>query len=160
MSDSEPTVSPDEIEFVAAVPEPLWTFAYVSRPTRRFGDAELRQLHLAAQTWNYRHDLTGRLVVVEKDGEPVRFVQCVEGPRPDLILCWRRIYGDTRHGNIRIVQSREIPARRFAQWSMQYEVMSETDGGLEAVVALWGADAKRFATMGEEILPVDPPMSA
>ena len=153
---SEPELSASHaVEFVGTVPELLWSFAYVSRPTVRFGDADLRQLHLAAQAWNRRHNLTGRLVVVEADGEPARFVQCVEGPRPDIAACSRRIFGDARHGDIKVIQSTQIEARRFAGWSMQFETVAEASVGAEVAVALWGADARRVAHLGESIEPVD-----
>ena len=135
--------SDPELEFFEPTPEPLWTVAYVSRPTVPFSETELRQLHLAAETWNARHDLTGRLVVVEKDGEPVRFVQCVEGPLSDLEACWTRITGDGRHGDIEVIRRSEIEARRFAKWSMQFEMAREEVVGTDHALALWGAEAAR-----------------
>lgn len=145
-----PTPSDDEIEFLTPKPEPLWTFAYVSRPTVRFSDAELRRLHHTAEVLNERYGLTGRLVVVEKNGEAVRFVQCIEGPRQELEACSRRIFGDARHGDIEVIQSAEIPARRFARWSMQYETVPEASLDADVAVALWGADAERGALAMEE----------
>ena len=159
MDDSDPAASP-RAEFVGTVPEPLWTFAYVSRPTVPFSDVDLRQLHLAAQDWNHRHRLTGRLVVVETDGEPVRFVQCVEGPRHDLAACSRRIFADPRHGDVEMLRSTQIAARMFGEWSMQFETVSQADVGTDLAVALWGADVARTVQMSREIRPLEPPPSA
>lgn len=136
-----PSVPDAAVEFFDPEPEPLWTFAYVSRPTVPFTEIGLRQLHLAAQQWNGRHGVTGRLVVVEEGETPVRFVQCIEGPRSEVEACARRIFSDGRHGDIEVIQSTKLDARRFPKWGMQFERADADALDGDVAVALWGADA-------------------
>ena len=131
-------------------PDPLWTFAYVSRPTVSLGDAELARLFRAAHAWNERHSVSGRLVVVEREDLAVRFVQCLEGPRQEIEACSRRIFRDPRHGDIVVIQSAEISTRRFAAWSTHFETVTEGEIGLDVAVALWNADAERTAAVERE----------
>ena len=143
-------LSADAIEFLTPEPEPLWTFAYVSRPTIAFSEEELSRLHHTSEGLNRRYGLTGRLVVVERRGVAVRFVQCLEGPRQEIEAGSRRIFRDPRHGDIVVIQSAEISTRRFAGWSMHFETVAEADIGLDVAVALWNADAERTAAVERE----------
>ena len=130
----------DDHQVIGHDPDPLWTFAYVSRPTTVFTDRALRRLHLASQTFNGRNGLTGRLVVVERDGRVVRLAQVVEGPREALQACAVRIFADPRHGEISMIQSSRIPVRRFSEWAMRYDTAPEATLGAEVAVALWRAE--------------------
>lgn len=148
-----PVVPDAEIEFLPSEAEPLWTFAYVSQPTVPFSEAALRQLHLTAKQANERHGITGRLVVVEAGETPVRFVQCIEGLRPDVEACARRIFADARHGDIEVIQSTPLGARRFPRWSMQFERACVDTLGGEVAAALWQAEAERSAPADAEASP-------
>ena len=134
---------PDALwHYIDPDPEQVWTFAYVSEPVVRFRPHMLRRLHLAAQAFNGRNGLTGRLVVVERGERVVRFVQVVEGPRDALQACAARIFADPRHGNISMIQSARIRARRFARWTMRYDAEPEAELGGDVAVALWRAGAQ------------------
>ena len=103
-------------------PPPLRTFGYVSTPTVPFSDRDLSDLLRAARATNARHDVTGKLVVLEDEDGVVRFAQVIEGPEDALAVVVERIRADPRHDQIRVVVDDAMQAgRRFAGWDMAIE---------------------------------------
>lgn len=115
MPDSAPA------EVVGHEPDPLHALAYLSTPTAPFSDRDLSDLLLAARRWNAAHAVTGKLVVLERDGRVVRFAQWIEGPRTALEACVRRIFEDDRHGDFDVRRRGPAERRRFPGWDMAIE---------------------------------------
>jgi len=101
----------------------LHAVAYVSTPTVPFTDRDLSDLLLAARRYNVRHDITGKLLVLEEDGQLVRFAQWIEGPRESIDACLRRILADDRHTDIDVRRRGSVEARRFPGWDMGVEAV-------------------------------------
>ena len=66
-----------------------------------------------SQRNNDRDGLTGALAA-HRD----RYIQVIEGPAQTLDALLRRLEGDPRHRDIRILGREPIPARVFGRWSM------------------------------------------
>jgi hypothetical protein len=62
---------------------------------------------------NLQAGLTG-VLAAHRD----RYIQVIEGPRPALDALLRRLEGDVRHKEIRILDRRPVATRRFADWTM------------------------------------------
>ena len=130
---SEPVV-------VGLEPEPLHALAYSSIPTEPFSDRALSDLLLSARSWNAQYGVTGKLVVLERDGDVVQFAQWVEGPRSHLRACVERIMGDPRHAAFDVRFEGAIAARRFPGWDMAFHPADDAAFAGEAK-ALVGSDA-------------------
>jgi hypothetical protein len=46
------------------------------------------------------------------------FLQALEGPGPAVMAVFRRIYGDPRHGELRVIISGAVERREFGEWSL------------------------------------------
>ena len=62
---------------------------------------------------NVRWGLTGALVVSEH-----HFLQLLEGDRPAVAECFKRIMLDKRHHDIHLIISGDVVCRTFRAWSM------------------------------------------
>lgn len=96
----------------------LRTFGYISDPTVAFSDRDLSDLLLSARRFNARHDVTGKLVVLEDETGITRFAQVIEGPAESITVVTARIKSDPRHGSLQVVVQGDIEGRRFAGWDM------------------------------------------
>lgn len=125
------------MEILPGDPLLLFGFGYVSTPTTAFSDRDLSDLLLAARSFNHRHGVSGKLVVIEEGERVVRFAQWIEGPPEGLGLCIERILADPRHGAVNVQWQGETPIRRFAGWDMHYEAapLEEWNGVAPGLVA-------------------------
>ncbi|WP_412069741.1 BLUF domain-containing protein [Rubrivirga sp. IMCC43871] len=96
----------------------LRTFGYISDPAVAFSDRDLSDLLLSARRFNARHDVTGKLVVLEDETGITRFAQVIEGPAESIAVVTARIKSDPRHGRLQVVVQGDIDGRRFAGWDM------------------------------------------
>ena len=48
------------------------------------------------------------------------FAQVIEGSAPEIDRLMQRLYQDSRHADLRIMDRNAIPKRLFADWSMAY----------------------------------------
>ncbi|WP_412060953.1 BLUF domain-containing protein [Rubrivirga sp. IMCC45206] len=96
----------------------LRTFGYISDPSAEFSDRDLSDLLLSARRFNARHDVTGKLVVLEEATGIVRFAQVIEGPAESIAVVTARIKSDPRHESLQVVLHGDIEGRRFAGWDM------------------------------------------
>jgi len=76
---------------------------------------EMRELLGRAREHNRQHGLTGFLVFCDN-----RFLQCLEGAPEEINRLYARILRDPRHGNITLLDYRDISSRDFPQWDMGY----------------------------------------
>jgi hypothetical protein len=92
---------------------------YMSTASWSMTEAELEDLLRQARWGNERRDITG--VLVYGDGQ---FMQIMEGEQATLEALYDHIGQDRRHKGLFKLADRAIPARRFAEWSMGFEVVS------------------------------------
>ncbi|MEM0964248.1 MAG: BLUF domain-containing protein [Bacteroidota bacterium] len=109
------------IDIVGLEPPSLHAIAYVSTPTVSFSDRDLSDLLLASRRWNAQYGVTGKLVVLEEEGEIVQFAQWIEGAPADLEACFARITSDGRHRSLDIRRQGPVEMRRFPDWDMAIE---------------------------------------
>jgi hypothetical protein len=76
---------------------------------------EMRNLLERAREHNREHGLTGFLVFCDN-----RFLQCLEGAPEEINSLYARILRDPRHGNVTLLDYRDISSRDFPQWDMGY----------------------------------------
>lgn len=76
-----------------------------------------------SQRNNDRDGLTGALAA-HRD----RFIQVVEGPAQALDALLRRLSGDPRHTDIRMLGREPVEARSFADWSMASAAITPSHG--------------------------------
>jgi hypothetical protein len=81
-------------------------------------DAELEALLLQAQQGNERRGITGALVY--GDGQ---FMQIMEGEQATLETLYAHLSQDRRHTGLFKLADRPIQERRFADWSMAFQVV-------------------------------------
>jgi hypothetical protein len=79
------------------------------------GAAVVNAIVLGAVAWNGANGVTGALLFTER-----HFAQLLEGPDEAITELLTRIDADTRHGNLRVVDDKQVEGRSFGSWSMAY----------------------------------------
>lgn len=92
---------------------------YMSTASWSMTDTELEELLRQAQQGNERMGITGALVY--GDGQ---FMQIMEGEQAALEALYSHLGQDPRHKGLFKFADRAIPARRFSDWSMGFQVVS------------------------------------
>lgn len=95
---------------------------YTSDATDGLSDAELGRILAASQRNNADLGLTGMLLY----GRGC-FIQVLEASPERLEQMMARIATDQRHANIRRLLTRQIEAREFADWSMGFHRLTDSD---------------------------------
>lgn len=95
---------------------------YMSTATRPMTAADLSELLAQAQWGNAQRGITGALVY--GDGQ---FMQIMEGDQVTLEALYAHIGQDRRHTGLFKLADRPLEARRFAEWSMAFQVVSPAD---------------------------------
>lgn len=93
---------------------PLTSVTYVSRAASDLTDDGVFKIYKDALENNSFDGITGLLVY---DG--TSFVQIIEGTEQALLDLFQRLKRDARHGELIIVDEREIKERSFRDWSMK-----------------------------------------
>jgi len=88
---------------------------YVSRKTDAFKPHDIEDILEKARKNNDRNQVTG-LLCFSND----IFLQCLEGSRTAVNLTYHNILKDPRHGDIVLLNYKEIIQRNFTKWSMGY----------------------------------------
>jgi len=88
---------------------------YVSAARNLFNSTQLRELLRLARIKNEQLDVTGMLLYHEGS-----FLQVLEGPLPAVNPLLETIDRDQRHQNLMLLLRREIAARNFADWKMEF----------------------------------------
>ena len=94
--------------------------AYVSTAAERFGDAEIAALLRHSRENNTALGLTGMLLF---KGD--QFMQVLEGEDDQVRALYAVIEADPRHTNVRTLLSAPITTRKFSEWSMGYQVITD-----------------------------------
>lgn len=96
----------------------MLSLTYVSRaqhaPLQR-PEAVAAEICRASASSNQHLEITGALIATTD-----HFAQVLEGPAPSIALLMQKIHSDTRHCEIRVLQTCSINARTFPNWSMAY----------------------------------------
>ena len=93
----------------------VYRVLYRSSATKRSSNQELLELLEEAHQFNREHQITGMLLYSEG-----QFVQAIEGPQDVVLALYGRIQYDARHQQVETVREGPIPARQFAEWSMDF----------------------------------------
>lgn len=97
--------------------EPLSQIIYRSIAVGHPTELDLHPILVTARTFNADHDVTGMLLYRQRV-----FVQLLEGPEGVITQLYRRIAADERHRNVETLVEAPIEKRRFARWSMAFQV--------------------------------------
>ena len=95
---------------------------YVSSAVHPFSNAELVELLHKARAKNAALHVTGMLLY--KDGN---FIQALEGEEAVVHTLFACIKADQRHRGVEVVIDEEIPHRTFADWSMGFRNLADTE---------------------------------
>ncbi len=94
---------------------------YASQAVHPMNEDELADLLIAARRHNAHAGLSGMLLYANGS-----FLQILEGEREALDSLYARIVGDSRHTRLRLLSRAPIDHRKFTQWSMGFEALSDT----------------------------------
>jgi hypothetical protein len=97
---------------------------YHSRATQRPTEAQLQELLQYSRSYNTQHQITGLLLY--SDGY---FVQVLEGAEEAVKVLYEQIQRDARHTQVVTVSAGAEPARLFADWSMGFGYVTESEAG-------------------------------
>ena len=101
---------------------------YVSQAAKAFSTDDLAGLLTHSRERNAADSITGLLVYrYNTDFKRGNFLQVLEGTDDALDDVWRRISGDPRHHTIIVLDEGESDARMFADWSMGFRNVDESD---------------------------------
>lgn len=93
----------------------LCQLIYSSMATEIMPKSKLYKILVQARTANALKDVTGLLVFV--DG---LFLQVLEGEREVVTALMKKIEGDPRHKDVKIISDSDVSSRTFAAWRMAY----------------------------------------
>ncbi len=115
----------------------LIELTYVSEPAQEMSFLGLMRLLYHSYLRNMSIGVTGALIF-----ENNRFGQVIEGSRTQIEDLWEKIQKDTRHKNIRLIESKPIEHRSFSKWTMIFQDSEEVAKKLpEVAVAVAVEDA-------------------
>ena len=96
---------------------------YCSTSTVVCAQADLLELLKKSRVNNEGHRLSGMLLFRSD-----KFIQWLEGPKPEIDRLLRKIERDRRHKSIRMLSEGVLPARAFADWSMAFKNLTGVSG--------------------------------
>lgn len=95
---------------------------YSSHTSRHIDSNDIEKIVQSARRYNFRHDITGMLCY--GDG---RFMQYIEGRKFRINNLYLKILQDDRHKDILLLKYEQASQRCFADWSMGYINLFESD---------------------------------
>ncbi|MEM9387991.1 MAG: BLUF domain-containing protein [Pseudomonadota bacterium] len=101
----------------------LISLTYASRANPDVSPKDFQEILRQAQENNRDNGITGMLTFNRE-----YFLQTIEGPRAQINGLLAKLINDRRHHDLQVIESKEIKAREWAQWSMNYA--SPTEGNL------------------------------
>jgi hypothetical protein len=108
---------------------PLYQTFYLSRPAAGLANHDIQQILLAARQKNWRLNLTGCLLF---SGQ--HFAQVLEGPAEAVSSLLERLRRDPRHTDLRVLVTRPVPTRAYADWAMGMVYALDQVDRLEALM--------------------------
>lgn len=95
----------------------LQKLIYASQAIKPVNPGALQAILEKARERNLQDGVTGFLLYADES-----FLQILEGESTVLTATFDRIARDTRHEGIRVLERTAISKRRFAQWSMGFDL--------------------------------------
>jgi len=117
----------------------LIELTYVSEPAQEMSCLGLMRLLYHSYLRNTSMGITGALIF-----ENNRFGQVIEGPRTQIEDLWEKIQKDTRHKNIRLIESKSIENRSFSKWTMVFQGSEEVAKNLSEVAVAVAVEDVNF----------------
>ena len=117
----------------------LIELTYVSEPAQEMSFLGLMRLLYHSYLRNTSMGITGALIF-----ENNRFGQVIEGPRSQIEDLWEKIQKDTRHKNIRLIESKPIERRSFSKWTMVFQGSEEIAKNLSEVAVAVAVEDVNF----------------
>ncbi|TSJ44462.1 BLUF domain-containing protein [Mucilaginibacter corticis] len=106
----------------------LFSLIYMSKACGPMDHGALHQLLETARAYNHDHGITGMLLY-NKMGQATddagRFIQVLEGVRPEVLTLFEKIKTDDRHLKVKLLYQTEIRERSFRDWSMGFAALTE-----------------------------------
>lgn len=124
----------------------LSSLTYISRANENLSTKDLNNLLQQAEQNNRERGITGVLMFDNR-----YFMQTVEGSRTQINHLLSRLIADTRHYDVQLVDSREIPFRSWANWSLNFVTQSKVQNEVLLKYAI-GAEFDPYLLNGESIL--------
>ncbi|MEL6869594.1 MAG: BLUF domain-containing protein [Pseudomonadota bacterium] len=93
----------------------LTSLTYASRANPDVSSSDFKEILDQAQENNSAAGITGMLTFNKE-----YFLQTIEGPRAAINGLLAKLIADRRHFDLQVIENREIKARSWAVWSMNY----------------------------------------
>lgn len=93
----------------------LTRLIYSSQISDDFEHHDIKKILAIANKRNHQKGISGLLVFDHKS-----FLQCLEGPRPEVNRLYSKIVTDPRHTDITLLDVSDITNRQFGSWGMGY----------------------------------------
>ena len=100
----------------------LFTLVYLSNATNAMSEDELKEILTVSRKNNPAVNVSGVLIYCEGN-----ILQVLEGAKEDVYKVYDKIKLDPRHDELIILQSREISARSFDDWSMGFRATTKSE---------------------------------
>ena len=100
----------------------LISLTYASRANADVSPEDFQTILEQAQENNRQNAVTGMLTFNRE-----YFLQTIEGPRSQINQLLAKLIDDPRHHDLQVIESKEIKAREWAQWSMNYASPTESN---------------------------------
>ena len=100
----------------------LFTLVYLSNATNAMSEDELKEILTVSRKNNPAVNVSGVLIYCEGN-----ILQVLEGAKEDVYKVYDKIKLDPRHDELIILQSREISARTFEDWSMGFRATTKSE---------------------------------
>ncbi|MBL8132415.1 MAG: BLUF domain-containing protein [Anaerolineae bacterium] len=100
----------------------MFSLVYVSFAAHDLSDEELKDILKVARETNQQLGITGMLLY--RDGF---FIQVLEGDEDKVKALFARIAADPRHRNVLTVHTGQVESRRFPDWTMGFNKLSDSD---------------------------------
>jgi hypothetical protein len=98
----------------------LVSMTYASRANPDVAASDFKEILDQARLNNKSNGITGVLTFNKR-----YFLQTIEGPRAQISRLLYSLLSDPRHYDLQVIESREIKAREWANWSMHYAAPTE-----------------------------------
>jgi len=132
----------------------LFQTFYVSRATTPYDHAAIEPLLKRWRSSNERLGVTGCLLLAGRC-----FAQVLEGERASVQTLARRIAGDPRHREVRVLSEGSVAEREHVGWATGYLLDVSLDEDLETLLMIPQRSAVVVADVMERMRP-DPVMGA
>jgi hypothetical protein len=95
------------------------SLTYLSSASRKLDQSDLEAILAVSRHNNAASGLSGMLLYADE-----HFIQTLEGEPEVVDAAYDRIQRDPRHRNVVIALREEIDERRFAEWTMGFQVLT------------------------------------